>query len=452
MIYRVLLAVMLLALNSTATAEESLKGLLNTVKQVVEQDRITDANRLKTFQAEEAKQAELLAQAKARLAKAEARQTELKAEFEANREQLADQRILLDARSAQLGEVFGVVREVAKTTTDSLRDSLMNAQYPDRLRSLAFARQERVPSPTELRALWFALQQEITASGQIERFEAPVVDRQGETKTHRVTRVGPFVALDEQGQFLSFDPERQNLSVFPTQPDFHARTEAQAFVNGTGHQVTIDPSRGNLLHMLSLTPSLEARLHQGGMVAYIILALGALGLLIAFVRLIGTTIVSFRVSRQLKRPQQPNAKNPLGRLMLSAKGAASFEDVSLKVDEALLGEVPSLERGLALLKLLAAVAPLLGLLGTVTGMIGTFQSITLFGNSDPKLMAGGISQALITTVLGLCAAIPLLFCHSFLAARTRRLLQLLQQKSLALMIEQQEQPHTASVSEVQRAA
>ncbi|MCP4045074.1 MAG: MotA/TolQ/ExbB proton channel family protein, partial [Gammaproteobacteria bacterium] len=135
----------------------------------------------------------------------------------------------------------------------------------------------------------------------------------------------------------------------------------------------------------------------------------------------------------------------LGRIMLAAADAPSETDdlLLLKIDEAILAEIPALERGTGLIKLLAATAPLLGLLGTVTGMIVTFQSISLFGTGDPKLMAGGISQALVTTVLGLVVAIPLLFGHNLVASLSRSLVQRLDEQSagmLARTMEKQERP------------
>jgi biopolymer transport protein ExbB len=213
-------------------------------------------------------------------------------------------------------------------------------------------------------------------------------------------------------------------------------TQARDFMAGQGNVVVVDPSRGNLLALLAQTPDLKARIAQGGLVGYIILSLGGIGLLVALWKLMTTITVELSVRKQLRQPQQAHSNNPLGRVMQAGESGRTTDETELRVDEALLKEAPILERGLTLLKLVAAVAPLLGLLGTVTGMIGTFQSITLFGTGDPKLMAGGISQALMTTVLGLCVAIPLLFCHSLLAARSRRLLQLLQQKGLALLATQ----------------
>jgi biopolymer transport protein ExbB len=204
----------------------------------------------------------------------------------------------------------------------------------------------------------------------------------------------------------------------------------------------MDPSRGNLLELIGRTPTLKERLEQGGPIGFIILALGALGVLLAIWRLLAVLLAELKIKAQSKRLDQLSEANPLGRVLQevdSAKqDAHEVTSIEVRLDEALLKEVPRLERGMSALKLLAAVAPLLGLLGTVTGMIGTFQSITVFGTSDPKLMAGGISQALITTVLGLCVAIPLLFCHSLVADRVRRLVQLLQQVAFASLAESME--------------
>jgi biopolymer transport protein ExbB len=131
----------------------------------------------------------------------------------------------------------------------------------------------------------------------------------------------------------------------------------------------------------------------------------------------------------------PRAGNPLGRVLLAVKDVPLEEEelLQLALDEAVLLELPALERGNGVIKLLAATSPLLGLLGTVTGMILTFQAISLFGTGDPKLMAGGISQALVTTVLGLVVAIPLLFSHSVIAYVSRALIQRLDEQCAGVL-------------------
>ena len=198
----------------------------------------------------------------------------------------------------------------------------------------------------------------------------------------------------------------------------------------------VDPSRGTLLAQLQREPGLWDRVQQGGLVGWVILVLGAFGLLLAIWRMVYLTRVGRGVSAQMHDLSAPRADNPLGRIIgvLGPKPQlADLEPLELKLDEAILQETPPLEKGQGLLKLLSAVAPLLGLLGTVTGMIVTFQAITQGGGGDSRLMADGISQALVTTVLGLVVAIPLLFLHTLLASRSKGLIQLLEQQSAGLI-------------------
>jgi biopolymer transport protein ExbB len=110
-----------------------------------------------------------------------------------------------------------------------------------------------------------------------------------------------------------------------------------------------------------------------------------------------------------------------------------IETLELKLDEAILRESAPLETGLNFIKVLYVVAPLLGLLGTVVGMIATFQMITLFGTGDPRMMAGGISTALVTTVLGLVVAIPLTLLHAFLQGKSKALIQILEEQAAGII-------------------
>ncbi len=430
------------------TQANELQQLLQQVRSQAASDRQVDAARLAEFRSDHARQQALLEQSKARLAAAEAEQARLKEVFQNNEDALTEQGEALRVRSGQLGEVFGVVKQQAQELKGLVDDSMISAQYPERAELLAFADLKRIPRLSELEGLWFLLQQEMTATGEVTRFTAPVVQPDGARGDAEVLRVGPFTALTQQGQYLNYVGGQ--LQVLPVQPAGKVIDQARAFVQGQGDTLVVDPSRGNLLALLAQTPNLKERIAQGGLVGYIILALGGIGLLVALWKLLTTLKIELSVRAQLRNADQTSDRNPLGRVLAAGQAGRTTDETELRVDEALLKEAPLLERGLTLLKLVAAVAPLLGLLGTVTGMIGTFQSITLFGTGDPKLMAGGISQALMTTVLGLCVAIPLLFCHSLLAARSRRLLQLLQQKGLALLATKREQ--LSDVDEARHAA
>lgn len=431
--------------NSTVFADEqaaSLDGLLKQVQQSIHQTEAQDQQRLDEFLAQYKKQSGLLKQAKARLAKAESEQVRLKRQYEQNEQRLQQQQETLTARTGQLGEVFGVVKQQGQDLSGVIQDSMISSEYADRLSTIAFADQKRIPTMTDVKALWWLMLQEMTATAEIKRYQASVAQPNGVYESVDVLRVGPFVAIDEQGRFLNYEASSQQLSVYPRQPTGSSVEQAKAYFNGQADTLLIDPSRGNLFELIGRTPTLKERLEQGGPIGFIILVLGALGLLVAVWRLFAVLIAEWRIKSQAKRIENVSLANPLGRVLSAVQEAKSdaqdASSIEVRLDEALLKEVPRLERGMSALKLLAAVAPLLGLLGTVTGMIGTFQSITVFGTSDPKLMAGGISQALITTVLGLCVAIPLLFCHSLVADRVRRLIQLLQQVAFSSLAEYME--------------
>jgi biopolymer transport protein ExbB len=107
------------------------------------------------------------------------------------------------------------------------------------------------------------------------------------------------------------------------------------------------------------------------------------------------------------------------------------------LDEVVLRESGKLESFIWLVRIVSVVAPLMGLLGTVTGMIRTFQSITLFGAGDPRMMAGGISEALVTTMLGLVTAIPLVLLHAALANNTKKIVDTLDEQSAGLIAQQE---------------
>lgn len=392
--------------------------------------------REQAFIARRSEQAQLLASARAALNQQKAEAERLKAEFDRQEAELAEQEKLLAQRVGHLGELFGVVRQSAGDVAGQWQDSLLNAQYPDRLKRLkALAESRSLPSADDLDGYWMLLLDDLAASGRVERVELPVVGTDGHREQRPVLRVGTFSAYSEDA-FLRYDADAGELLAPPRQPsglglvdDFVSSKEPLA-------TLPVDPSRGTLLAQLQRQPGLWDRVQQGGLVGGVILVLGALGLFLALWRMAYLAGVQRKVNSQMQSLGAPREDNPLGRVIgvLGPKPQLSdLETLELKLDEAILQETPPLERGQGLLKLLSAVAPLLGLLGTVTGMIVTFQAITQSGGGDSRLMADGISQALVTTVLGLVVAIPLLFLHSLLASRSKSLIQLLEQQSAGLI-------------------
>lgn len=412
----------------------------NVVNEAVASDARINAQREEQFLRQSKKQETLLTQSRLRLQQAEQRRELLKSQFGENEQTLMNLERQLKAQSGQLGEVFGVVKQVGTELQPLLQDTLTAAEYPHRQQALAFAKSREIPKLVDLKSLWQTLQQELDVSGQLSKFEAAVVDTNGNESVQTVMRVGTFAAFTSSGQYLDWNGQVGKLSIFPVQPAMSVQYQAGAVYRGEGDSVTVDPSRGELIEMLGRMPSLQERVLQGGYVGAVIIGLGFFGLLFAVYRIVYLLALGGKVKRQLQSLESPSTNNPLGRLLLALDlDEWAPEHVEAKVDEHIVKELPKIESGQSLLKLLSAVAPLLGLLGTVVGMIATFQSITLYGTSDPQLMAGGISQALVTTVLGLVVAIPLLFSHGLVVGQGRRLTRVLQEKSLAALADSYQQ-------------
>ena len=354
----------------------------------------------------------------------EALADQLRRQFESGEEALADLETLLDDRSGDLKDVFTAVSQVAADARASVQNSMVSAEVGDRSELLSrLASAETLPSAADLRALWLTLLDEMHESGRVSRFEAPVIAASGEEETRQVTRVGTFTALAE-GEYLRYLPDSGRLLALGRQPAGTSRSDALSFEaeEEALAMVALDPSRGAILSLVVQTPALEERLAQGGVIGYLIIFIGLVGAALGLERLLQVAIASRR-SRQALTHDDPD--HPIGQLRAVAQNADYLRDadaLSAKMDEIVTTAAQRLNRGLPILAIFAAVSPLLGLLGTVTGMIETFQVITLFGAGDPRLMSGGISQALITTQLGLAVAIALLLIHSFAQSRANTLI------------------------------
>ncbi|RFA27987.1 hypothetical protein CAI21_13800 [Alkalilimnicola ehrlichii] len=422
-----------------ANTGPDLDQLLEEVRRAAYSARDEQQQREAQFAADRATQAERLAQARQALAAEEARSATLQDRFHANEHRLAELEQSLHERQGALGELFGVVRQAAGDTASQLENSLSSAQFPARRATMAALSEQRaLPSTEQLEQLWLTLLEEMTEAGKVSRFETTVVTPAGTRRPATVTRLGLFNAIAD-GRYLSHLPDTGDLVELPRQPAKRYLNQAQALsaaANGEQLAVFIDPSRGALLGQLVQTPTLAERIQQGRWVGYVILLLGLIGLVLFGERLFVLSRTERAIKRQLTQTEA-DSDNPIGRILTLYRDNRNIdiETLELRLDEAVVREVPRLERGLSTLKLLAAIAPLLGLLGTVVGMIETFQSITLFGTGDPKLMASGISQALVTTALGLLVAIPLLLLLNIVAAKAKRLIGILEEQSTGILAE-----------------
>jgi len=377
-------------------------------------------------------QQQLLNQARREKARQEARSERLEASFQKNEREVGALEKQLQERIGSLGELFGVVRQVAGETRGLVTSSLVSAQFPGREAGLSTLAQSRnLPTIDQLEDLWYALQQEITESGKAVRFEASVVLTDGSREQREVTRVGVFSAISD-GDFLEYGG---GLKEILRQPGGRFTRAAAGYENADEGraEAPIDPSKGQILTLLVQQPSATETISQGGLVGGIIIIIGLLGVALSVWRFLLLAKTGAQVALQVRSEKVRN--NPLGRVMkvYEDNPDADAETLELRLDEAILREVPKLEKGLTTIKVFSVIAPLLGLLGTVTGMIETFQMITLFGTGDPKLMAGGISEALVTTMLGLIVAIPLTFLHSLVSSRSKGIAEVIEEQSAGMV-------------------
>ena len=440
-------AAFVLGLGNSAFAAQpvNMDELLEQVKQGRVKDAAENQQRIQEFQADRSRQQQLLRQMEAEQTRQENLSVQLENTFEVNDAAIIDLERALQDRLGELKELFGVLQQAAGDARGNFDTSVTQIQYPDRGEWLTEFAQKmgsttRMPTLEEIERIWFELQREMTESAKVKLVNTTVVNASGEEEVRDVVRVGLFNVVSD-GKYLEYVPETGRLVELQRQPQGRYTSRAADLEKSSGGQngFAVDPTRGQLLALLVQSPSLAERIAQGKEVGYVIITLGIIAILIALWRLFALSATSAAVNRQAKNLESPG-NNPLGRVLKIAHDnpESDVESLELKLGEQILKETPKFNTALPFLKIISVVAPLLGLLGTVTGMIITFQAITLYGAGDPKLMAGGISTALVTTVLGLCVAIPTVFLHTLVQSRAKRLTQILQEEAAGMLSERAE--------------
>ena len=436
--------------NVSAEKAASLDELLKQVKQGKIRESKENKSREAEFKRDRGRQQQLLAKAKKDRANLEARSAQLEKRFEANQDQID---VLKNAYKNSLGdlkELFGVLQTASGDARATFENSLNSIEYPNRsefLTSLA----EKMGSGTELASLeeierlWFEIQREMTETGKIKKIRAKVEVPGGDEVDKEIIRVGTFNLISD-GNYLTRDTKTGRISELLRQPEarFVSAAEELTIANEGYIAFGLDPTKGQLLKQLVNVPSWRERATtQGGTVGWIIIYLGGFGISLAILRILYMVFVGVKVANQVRNLDKPSKGNPLGRVLMAYHENKNIdvESLELKMGEAVLRELPKLSRFNTLVKVISVVSPLLGLLGTVIGMIITFQAITLYGAGDPKLMAGGISQALITTMLGLCAAIPTVFLHAVLAGQSRKMIEILEGQATGFVAQASEAHH-----------
>ena len=436
-----------LAISSQSYAQQpasSLAELLNNV----EQDRVAQSQehreREQRFQQQANQQQQILDETKARIEQENQTNTQLTQQFDANQLTIAERREALRTARADLNELLGTIQGVAGDFRSIFENSLISAQYDGREEFLDdFI--ERVASDTEqvrideIERFWFFMQQELVESGKVVKFTDMVSLPSGEQSSRTITRIGSFNAISE-GDYLSYSGAIGHLQVLPRQPGADVVARASALENATSglHKVGIDPTGalgGSMMaNLINFPTATEQVRDNSGVIGFMIIGIGVIAVLIALIRSLILTLVAAKVNAQVKS-DKANKNNPLGRVLLVAESNPNVdtETLELKLGEAILQETPALERFLTLIKIISTIAPLMGLLGTVTGMIQVFQQITVYGAGDPTIMAGGISMALMTTVLGICAAIPAILMHSWVKSKADRIIHIMEEQATGII-------------------
>ncbi|MDG1027081.1 MAG: MotA/TolQ/ExbB proton channel family protein [Gammaproteobacteria bacterium] len=435
---------------AAAQGATSLSALLD----LVENDRVAESaeyvQRRQEFEQNANRQEQILQTTNERIIEQETEQGRLSDLFEANEIIIRDKRDILRDRRGDLNELFGTLQGVAGDFLSNFENSLISGQFPSRSEYLedfiakAGSTIEQL-NPEEIERFWFYMQQEVIESARVATFNADVSLPTGETVNRSVTRIGLYNVVSE-GEYLSYDGDIGHFQVLPKQPAAGILSAAAALEGSSSGftSVGIDPTGGvggQVMANLVNFPSVEEQVrNNSGTIGFIIIGVGVIGILIGFLRLLILSLVSIKVRGQLKSDKASKG-NPLGRVLLVAESnpAADTETLELKLGEAILQETPSLESMLTLIKMIATIAPLGGLLGTVTGMIQVFQQITVYGAGDPTIMAGGISSALMTTVLGIVVAIPTIFMHTVVKSRADNIIHILEEQATGMIAQKAEQ-------------
>ncbi|WP_413283164.1 MotA/TolQ/ExbB proton channel family protein [Vibrio sp. MA40-2] len=359
--------------------------------------------------------------------------------FSDNEQLLADKEKQLHLESGSLGELFGVVRQEAKALQVSLQDSVLSIDESKVLADVdAIIQAKTLPSKHQLYSFWSAFVDHINNGSTISSVDVDAVKDDGRLENKTVLRIGAFGLVDETGYLMW--SEGHGVRPYLVQPPLAPTSDTFSNASIAPNVISVDPTAGQLLDQLALTPTIWQRVEQGGVIGQVILGLLVVGLLIGLVQGGFLFVNRYKINAQLK-DKQTIGNNALGRILGVYKydESPNVEALELRLYETILDEQLKLDRGLSMLKLLAALAPMLGLLGTVTGMIETFQVITQYGNADPRMMASGISTALVTTVLGLVSAMPLLFIHNVLTSQAESVRSLLEKQGIGLVAERAEQ-------------
>lgn len=352
-------------------------------------------------------------------------------------------------------EISGNVRIAARELESLLKGSPYYAAAEDPLEQISpLLDKGYFPDIDDIVTLAGVFLEEMQRSGQVSLRDGQYVGRDGLETTGQIFQLGKFTSIyrssDEIG-FLSFNPESRRFFALSELPSGGMARSMKKYLDGESDQVPVDLSGGSALRQVSHQTSLWDQVKAGGPIVWPIFLIAVAAIVIVLYKFLYLQRFHGNTDRFMGEVNALAAKGdwqacneivdrhkgrkwPVIRVIRAGLEARqeSRETLESTLQEAILREMPQVTKSIAVLAVLGAIAPLLGLLGTVTGMIETFRVITLFGTGDPKLMSGGISEALVTTELGLAVAIPIMLFHTLLSRRADHLIGEMEEKAVAL--------------------
>jgi len=418
--------------------------------------------------AELAKTRQEIADGKIPLAKtltaAEAELTEARKAFE-------DAKRQLDRRNLDLGNLRNEIasREQEKSYVSSLLGEFVR-NFETRLHIAELARYQAVVEAARLAPENGNLKPEEVFARQValveaslkrleamcggDRFEGRAAGPNGLVKSGTFVLLGPMACFASQDGELSGIAEQRLGSLEPSiQPygDPAYAPMTRDFVTRGEGTLPLDPSLGNARKIEETHESIVEHFLKGGTVMWPILGVATLAALVAVVKWISLSLVRMPSPKRfeallaaVRRTDKEAAiraaaalRGPAGAMLQAgAKYLDAPKDLIEEVMfETMLATRFRLNKALPLIAVTAACAPLLGLLGTVTGIISTFKLITVFGSGDVKMLSAGISEALITTEYGLYVAIPSILAHSFLSRKAKAIMDRMERLGIAFLTE-----------------
>jgi biopolymer transport protein ExbB len=351
-------------------------------------------------------------------------------------------------------ELVGVIRVNAKDIESYILGNLQTALTDTKTDFLqAIASQGQFPGIADITKMNKAIRQQIPDAGAVRMVRGSIVDRSGNTTEADILVLGNFTAayrLGDEVGYLNYSPAGRKLFALSHLPSGRQQKQLRRYMEGKDEAVPMDISRGGALSQLTHSLSIWQQITKGGPLAWPILVILALGIIIVIERMIflfsnridadGFTrrIETMAVEQNWQACKEECARligKPVARVVAAGLACCQLQREVMEnaLQEAILKEVPPMERFLSTLGMLAAIAPLLGLLGTVTGMIDTFQVITQHGTGDSRMMSGGISVALVTTMLGLSVAIPIMLAHTLISREVDNRIAQMEEKAMAIL-------------------